>query len=88
VTCQKNRSQHKNRAMARRNWRAPFELEKRKKKEELEKFSKDKKEMAVGQPDSSLRAAAVPDVKDHPPAVESAHQRSPRRRDRDSSKAT
>ena len=49
VSCQNERSQHKNRAMAMKILRARlFELEERKKREQLEQFSKDKKDITWG----------------------------------------
>ncbi len=71
VTCQNERSQHKNRAMAMKILRARlFELEQRKKKEELEKFSKDKKEIAWGSQIRSYVLQPYQMVKDHRTGVE------------------
>jgi len=71
VTCQNERSQHKNRAMAMKILRARlFELEQRKKKEELEKFSKDKKEIAWGSQIRSYVLQPYRMVKDHRTGVE------------------
>jgi peptide chain release factor 2 len=71
VTCQNERSQHKNRAMAMKILRARlFELEQRKKKEELDKFSKDKKEIAWGSQIRSYVLQPYQMVKDHRTGVE------------------
>ena len=71
VTCQNERSQHKNRAMAMKILRARlFELEERKKREELEKFSKDKKEIAWGSQIRSYVLQPYRMVKDHRTGVE------------------
>jgi peptide chain release factor 2 len=71
VTCQNERSQHKNRAMAMKILRARlFELEQRKKKEELEKFSKDKKDIAWGSQIRSYVLQPYRMVKDHRTGVE------------------
>ena len=71
VTCQNERSQHKNRAMAMKILRARlFELEQRKKKEELEKFSKDKKDIAWGSQIRSYVLQPYQMVKDHRTGVE------------------
>jgi peptide chain release factor 2 len=71
VTCQNERSQHKNRAMAMKILRARlFELEERKKREELEKFSKDKKEIAWGSQIRSYVLQPYRIVKDHRTGVE------------------
>ena len=71
VTCQNERSQHKNRAMAMKILRARlFELEERKKREELEKFSKDKKEIAWGSQIRSYVLQPFQMVKDHRSGVE------------------
>jgi peptide chain release factor 2 len=71
VTCQNERSQHKNRAMAMKILRARlFELEERKKREELEKFSKDKKEIAWGSQIRSYVLQPYQMVKDHRTGVE------------------
>ena len=71
VQCQNERSQHKNRAMAMKILRARlFELEQRKKKEELEKFSKDKKEIAWGSQIRSYVLQPYQMVKDHRTGVE------------------
>jgi peptide chain release factor 2 len=71
VSCQNERSQHKNRAMAMKILRARlFELEQRKKREELEKFSKDKKEIAWGSQIRSYVLHPYQMVKDHRTGVE------------------
>ncbi len=71
VTCQNERSQHKNRAMAMKILRARlFELEERKRREELEKFSKDKKEIAWGSQIRSYVLHPYQLVKDHRTGVE------------------
>jgi peptide chain release factor 2 len=71
VQCQNERSQHKNRAMALKILRARlFELEQRKKREELEKFSKDKKEIAWGSQIRSYVLQPYQMVKDHRTGVE------------------
>jgi peptide chain release factor 2 len=71
VSCQNERSQHKNRAMALKILRARlFELEQRKKREELEKFSKDKKEIAWGSQIRSYVLHPYQMVKDHRTGVE------------------
>jgi peptide chain release factor 2 len=71
VSCQNERSQHKNRAMALKILRARlFELEQRKKREELEKFSKDKKEIAWGSQIRSYVLQPYQMVKDHRTGVE------------------
>jgi peptide chain release factor 2 len=72
VTCQNERSQHKNRAMAMKILRARlFELEERKKREALEQFSKDKKEIAWGSQIRSYVLQPYRMVKDHRTGVES-----------------
>jgi len=71
VTCQNERSQHKNRAMAMKILRARlFELEERKKKEALEKFTKEKKEIAWGSQIRSYVLHPYRMVKDHRTGVE------------------
>jgi peptide chain release factor 2 len=71
VSCQNERSQHKNRAMAMKILRARlFELEQRKKREEMEKFSKDKKEIAWGSQIRSYVLHPYQMVKDHRTGVE------------------
>jgi peptide chain release factor 2 len=71
VSCQNERSQHKNRAMAMKILRSRlFELEQRKKKEELEKFSKDKKEIAWGSQIRSYVLQPYQLVKDHRTGIE------------------
>jgi peptide chain release factor 2 len=71
VSCQNERSQHKNRAMAMKILRSRlFELEQRKKKEELEKFSKDKKDIAWGSQIRSYVLQPYQLVKDHRTGVE------------------
>ena len=71
VTCQNERSQHKNRAMAMKILRARlFELEQRKKREEFEKFTKDKKEIAWGSQIRSYVLQPYQLVKDHRTGVE------------------
>jgi peptide chain release factor 2 len=71
VTCQNERSQHKNRAMAMKILRARlFELQERKKREELEKFSKDKKDIAWGSQIRSYVLQPYQMVKDHRTGVE------------------
>jgi peptide chain release factor 2 len=71
VTCQNERSQHKNRAMAMKILRARlFELEERKRREELEKFSKEKKEIAWGSQIRSYVLHPYQLVKDHRTGVE------------------
>ena len=74
VSCQNERSQHKNRAMALKILRARlFELEQRKKREELEKFSKDKKEIAWGSQIRSYVLQPYQMVKDHRTGVENGN---------------
>ena len=74
VTCQNERSQHKNRAMAMKILRARlFELEQRKKREELEKFSKEKKEIAWGSQIRSYVLHPYQLVKDHRTGVEAGN---------------
>ncbi len=71
VTCQNERSQHKNRAMAMKILRARlFEMEERKRREELEKFSKDKKEIAWGSQIRSYVLHPYQLVKDHRTGIE------------------
>jgi peptide chain release factor 2 len=71
VSCQNERSQHKNRAMAMKILRARlFELEQRKKREELEKFSKDKKEITWGSQIRSYVLHPYQLVKDHRTGIE------------------
>jgi peptide chain release factor 2 len=71
VSCQNERSQHKNRAMAMKILRARlFELEERKKREQLEQFSKDKKEIAWGSQIRSYVLHPYQMVKDHRTGVE------------------
>src|ERR1700686_2221532 len=71
VTCQNERSQHKNRAMAMKILRARlFEMEERKRREELEKFSKDKKEIAWGSQIRSYVLHPYQMVKDHRTGME------------------
>jgi peptide chain release factor 2 len=71
VSCQNERSQHKNRAMAMKILRARlFELEERKKREELEKFSKDKKEITWGSQIRSYVLHPYQLVKDHRTGIE------------------
>jgi peptide chain release factor 2 len=71
VSCQNERSQHKNRAMAMKILRARlFELEERKKREEMEKFSKDKKDIAWGSQIRSYVLQPYQMVKDHRTGVE------------------
>jgi peptide chain release factor 2 len=71
VSCQNERSQHKNRAMAMKILRARlFELEQQKKREELEKFSKEKKDIAWGSQIRSYVLQPYRMVKDHRTGVE------------------
>jgi len=71
VTCQNERSQHKNRAMAMKILRARlFELEQRKKQEELAKFTKEKKDIAWGSQIRSYVLHPYQMVKDHRTGVE------------------
>jgi len=71
VTCQNERSQHKNRAMAMKILRARlFELEERKKKEELEKFTREKKDITWGSQIRSYVLQPYRMVKDHRTGVE------------------
>jgi peptide chain release factor 2 len=71
VNCQNERSQHKNRTMAMKILRARlFELEERKKREELEKFSKEKKDIAWGSQIRSYVLHPYQMVKDHRTGVE------------------
>ena len=71
VTCQNERSQHKNRAMAMKILRSRlFELEERKRLEDLEKFSKDKKEIGFGSQIRSYVLHPYQMVKDHRTGVE------------------
>jgi peptide chain release factor 2 len=71
VSCQNERSQHKNRAMAMKILRARlFELELQKKREELEKFSKEKKDITWGSQIRSYVLQPYRMVKDHRTGVE------------------
>jgi len=71
VTCQNERSQHKNRSMAMKILRARlFELEERKKREKLEEFSRDKKEIAWGSQIRSYVLTPYRLVKDHRSGLE------------------
>jgi peptide chain release factor 2 len=71
VSCQNERSQHKNRAMAMKILRARlFELEERKKREQLEQFSKDKKDITWGSQIRSYVLQPYRMVKDHRTGVE------------------
>jgi len=71
VSCQNERSQHKNRAMAMKILRARlFELEERKKREKFEEFSKDQKEIAWGSQIRSYVLQPYRMVKDHRTGVE------------------
>jgi len=71
VTCQNERSQHKNRAMAMKILRARlFELELRKKREQLEQFTKDKKDITWGSQIRSYVLQPYRMVKDHRTGVE------------------
>src|SRR5579883_2694110 len=71
VSCQNERSQHKNRAMALKILRARlFELEQRKKREKLEEFSRDKKEIAWGSQIRSYVLTPYRLVKDHRSGLE------------------
>ncbi len=71
VTCQNERSQHKNRAMAMKILRARlFELEERKKREQLEQFTKEKKEITWGSQIRSYVLQPYRMVKDHRTGVE------------------
>jgi peptide chain release factor 2 len=71
VACQNERSQHKNRAMAMKILRARlFELEQRKKQEELAKFTKEKKDIAWGSQIRSYVLHPYQMVKDHRTGVE------------------
>jgi peptide chain release factor 2 len=71
VTCQNERSQHKNRAMAMKILRARlFELEMRKKREQLEQFGKDKKDITWGSQIRSYVLQPYRLVKDHRTGVE------------------
>ena len=74
VCCQNERSQHKNRAMAMKILRARlFELEERKKREAIEQFSKDKKEITWGSQIRSYVLQPYRMVKDHRTGVESGN---------------
>jgi peptide chain release factor 2 len=74
VQCQNERSQHKNRAMAMKILRARlFELEQRKKREELEKFSKEKKDITWGSQIRSYVLHPYQLVKDHRTGVEAGN---------------
>ena len=71
VSCQNERSQHKNRAMAMKILRARlFELELRKKREQLEQFSKEKKDITWGSQIRSYVLQPYRLVKDHRTGVE------------------
>ncbi len=71
VTCQNERSQHKNRAMAMKILRARlFELEMRKKREQMEQFTKEKKEITWGSQIRSYVLQPYRMVKDHRTGVE------------------
>jgi peptide chain release factor 2 len=71
VCCQNERSQHKNRAMAMKILRARlFELELRKKREKMEQFSKEKKDITWGSQIRSYVLQPYRMVKDHRTGVE------------------
>ncbi|MGH7906180.1 MAG: peptide chain release factor 2 [Candidatus Binataceae bacterium] len=71
VSCQNERSQHKNRAMAMKILRARlFALEERKKREQFEAFSKDKKDITWGSQIRSYVLQPYRMVKDHRTGVE------------------
>ncbi|MGH7987299.1 MAG: peptide chain release factor 2 [Candidatus Binataceae bacterium] len=71
VSCQNERSQHKNRAMALKILRARlFELEERKKREQFEQFSKEKKDIAWGSQIRSYVLHPYQMVKDHRTGIE------------------
>ena len=71
VSCQNERSQHKNRAMAMKILRARlFELELRKKREQMEQFTKEKKEITWGSQIRSYVLQPYRMVKDHRTGVE------------------
>jgi peptide chain release factor 2 len=71
VSCQNERSQHKNRAMAMRILRARlFELEERKKREQFEQFTKEKKDITWGSQIRSYVLQPYRMVKDHRTGVE------------------
>jgi peptide chain release factor 2 len=71
VSCQNERSQHKNRAMAMKILRARlFELEERKKREQFEQFAKDKKDITWGSQIRSYVLQPYRMVKDHRTGVE------------------
>jgi peptide chain release factor 2 len=71
VTCQNERSQHKNRSTAMKILRARlFELEQRKQQEKLEEFSRAKKEIAWGSQIRSYVLTPYRLVKDHRTGVE------------------
>jgi len=74
VTCQNERSQHKNRAMAMKILRARlFELEMRKKREQLEQFTKEKKDITWGSQIRSYVLQPYRMVKDHRTGVEAGN---------------
>ncbi len=71
VSCQNERSQHKNRAMAMKILRARlFELEERKKREKFEQFAKDKKDITWGSQIRSYVLQPYRMVKDHRTGIE------------------
>jgi peptide chain release factor 2 len=71
VSCQNERSQHKNRAMAMKILRARlFELEERKKREQFEQFAKEKKDITWGSQIRSYVLQPYRMVKDHRTGVE------------------
>ncbi len=71
VSCQNERSQHKNRAMAMKILRARlFELEERKKREQFEQFTKDRKDITWGSQIRSYVLQPYRMVKDHRTGIE------------------
>ncbi len=71
VSCQNERSQYKNRSLAMKILRARlFELEERKKREQFEQFSKDKKDITWGSQIRSYVLQPYQMVKDHRTGVE------------------
>jgi peptide chain release factor 2 len=71
VSCQNERSQHKNRAMAMKILRARlFELEERKRREQFEQFSKEKKDITWGSQIRSYVLQPYRMVKDHRTGIE------------------